>query len=102
MTRSLTSDNDEGVGRGEDAASVVQRFTSVGSGILRPDVANGEAATTLTARHGHALAARDVAPVETPDNERGGDAHSLAVDGESAVDLYLQFWSGWLDDGGYR
>ena len=102
VTATLTSDNDEGIRGGEDAAAVVERLAGVGPSIFRPGVPDGQCTTTIHAGDGHTTAGGDVAPVETPDDERCGHAHSLAVDGESPVDLHLYLWRRGLDDGRNR
>ena len=102
VTATLTSDNDEGIRGGEDAAAVVERLAGVGPSIFRPGVPDGQCTTTIHAGDSHTTAGGDVAPVETPDDERGGHAHSLAVDGESPVDLHLYLWCRGLDDGRNR
>ena len=102
VTAALTSDNDEGIRGGEDAAAVVERLAGVGPSIFRPGVPDGQRTTTIHAGDGHTTAGGDVAPVETPDDERGGHAHGLAVDGESPVDLHLYLWCRGLDDGRNR
>lgn len=95
-----TSSDDDGIRCGKHTAFGVDSLTGIRSLVRLDQVGDGQGTTPIHTGCPHTGTLRYIAPIETPYDEGGGDAHGLAHNGETASYLHLHIGGRGYYDGG--